>query len=176
MGPEVVHSPTKEKTMVHDMDRAALRDALSPVSSIKAHQLEAPSKKGLTDYDKNMTGLAASIQKGLTSLNDFVDKVEKEKVKEQARQECLAKELAKRETKKAKMLAKAREEGNALAGEDLAKGNDGSDAAEDENGDDDGSAEEEEGGVWPLLASANDLMLTKSENVGALYSNMADRN
>ena len=152
--------------MVHDMDRESLRSSLSPMSSGKAHQLEAPTKKGLTDYDRNMTGLAASIRKGINTLNDFVDKAEKEKVKEQARQDRLAKEIAKRENKKAKMLAKAREEGNALAGEDLAKGN-GSDAAEEDE-QDGGSASEEEGGVWPLLASANALMETKSENVGIL--------
>lgn len=154
--------------MVHDMDRESLRNSLSPMSSGKAHQLEAPTKKGLTDYDKNMTGLAASIQKGVNTLNDLVDKVEQEKVKEQARQERLAKELAKREAKKAKMLAKAREEGNALAGEDLAKGNGGPDAAVEDENSQDGWASDEEDGIWPLLASAKDLMLIKSENVGTL--------
>ena len=77
MGPEVIASPTKERTMVHDMDRESLRSSLSPMSSGKAHQLEAPTKKGLTDYDRNMTGLAASIRKGINTLNDFVDKAEK---------------------------------------------------------------------------------------------------
>lgn len=162
MGPAVVQPPSAEteRTMVHDMDRSRLRSQLSPVSSGKAHQLEAPTKKGLADYDKNMTSLAASIQKALNTLQEYMDKIEKDKARERARQERLQKELTKRANKKAKMLQKARQEGEDLAGEEMANGAAGDDlqaALEDNNEDEDDQADEDDVGFWPLVDDANDL-------------------
>ena len=154
MGPEVIASPSKGKSILQDLDRKALRMQLSPMSSGKAHQLEAPSKKGLVDFDKGMTSQAASVKKGLSVLRDHVDKMQKEKAKEQARQDRIAKEQAKRESKKAKMLQKAREEGDELAGKELAA----EDPAEDEDdGNDQDEAEEDADAVWTLVKSAKEF-------------------
>ena len=145
---------SESRSMVHDMDHSKLRMSLSPLSSGRAHQLEAPTKKGLQEYDKFMSSTEQSVQKALKTLNGFVDSVKEEEAKRKAKEEVLRKQQEKEAARRAKAMSKAQAEGRAEAGKELARvGEPEADALEDEMDDDGGEYE-----GWALVSDANQLL------------------
>lgn len=168
MAPAVVDpnqpSEPESRSMVHDMDHSKLRMSLSPLSSGRAHQLEAPTKKGLQEYDKFMSSMEQSVHKALKTLNSFVDSVKEEEAKRKAKEEVMRKQREKESARRAKALSKDQADGRAEAGKELAgAGEPAADALEDEMDDDeDDEGDECEG--WPLVSDANQLLSAPLSN------------
>ena len=166
MGPQVMHSPTKEKKLVHDLNHTGLRECLSPMSASKVHQLDFPSKKGLTEYDRGMVAVEGSLKKAIKSCNTIVDKVKEAEEKERARLERLQKEQEKIANKRLKMLEKARTDGSDMAGQELAlvQTGKGTEAQEDDENDEDDDDDEE--CTWQLVLQASEMLKCPSKNLG----------
>ena len=156
MAPEVVFSPGK-KRCVED-NHQALRATLSPISSGKVSQLEAPSKKGLTEYDKSMTSLESSVRKAAKLCREHIDKHKLEEAKENARQERLQKQRDREEAKRMKALQKAEADGKAEADKALAR---------EEGGDDEAALDDEpyESEPWKIVQSAGEILTKNLLNV-----------
>lgn len=167
MAPQVMASPSKTRKIIHDFDHAELRNNLSPISSGKVHQLEAPSKKGLSEYDRSMTTLQNALTKAMKSCTTVVDKVKENEAREKARLERLEEAKQKAEQRRIKALEKARQEGTNDAGKEIAnqEGHDETLEEEDEDG--------EDFQTWALVQQANDLMQKPTNNVGSVLSFLA---
>lgn len=162
MAPKVVGSPSKEKKLVHTLDHAALREALSPISHGKTHQLEAPSKKGLTEYDRTMSNVQGSVVKAIKSCTSLVDKVKEEEERERARQERLAAAREKEQKRRDKALQKARQQGSEAASQALvtAQAPQQESSEGEEEGDDNAET------AWALTLNASELLQSPKQNVG----------
>lgn len=109
----VVSSPSSE--MLKVLDHTRLRSQLSPISTGRVSQLEAPTKKGLNEYDKAMSSLEASVKKAMKTCVDHVSKVKQENEKEKARLQQLTKIRQKQASSLQKALEKASHEGEEQA-------------------------------------------------------------
>ena len=150
LAPAVELSPPKRKVL-SNLDHEALREALTPVSKSRTSQLSEPTKKGLVDYDKNMSSVESSIQKAMKSCTDHVDKVKLEEAKQQAKKEKLEKQRLRHDKQAQKALQKAQEEGV----QEAAK------AALAEGHGDDGEADDDNDEAWALVQNADELLVDR---------------
>lgn len=163
MAPEVMNLSPDQPSILHKLDHSKLRDELSPISSGRVHQLEAPSKKGLSEYDKHMSGLEQSVTKALKSLISFVDGVKEEEAKRKAKEDYMKKQEEKAKNRRAKALKKAADAGRDEAGKEaVSRGGESAQGAleDDGMGDDDQGDDQEEGEtfeMWPLVCFAEQL-------------------
>lgn len=165
MAPEVLSSPTKDRKFIHDFDHAELRNNLSPISSAKVHQLEAPSKKGLSEYDRGMTTLQNALTKAMKTCTAAVDKAKEHEVREQARLAKLEEAREKAEQRRARAFEKARQERTNEAGKQIVE-----QEGHGETGEDEEEEEEEDVQTWALVQRAGDMLRNPTNNVGLVLS------
>ena len=151
MAPKVELSPSKK---VLDKTHDELREALTPVSKGKAHQLEHPTKKGLDEYNKTMRSLESAVQKSLKICSSHVEKVKLEEERENARKKRAEEIRKKEESRKAKALKKAQADGVQLADKDVSHAEDNVEKEQDQEQDD----EEDDEGGWPIASWAHELL------------------
>ena len=162
MAPQVMLSPSKEyPSTLKDFKRDNARAALSPISSAKAHSLDAPTKKGLNEYNQPMSSLQSSLSKAVKSCRAFIDKRQLEAEREKARAEHIKRQREKAQGIQDKALAKAQAEGRQDACEELQQ----EDAANES-----AAIDGEDMDVWTLVQSADDLLCDQSANCRAWLS------
>lgn len=150
----VVTSPTSD--MLKEMDHTRLRSQLSPISTGRVSQLEAPTKKGLNDYDKAMSSLEASVKKAMKTCSDHINKVKQEREKEKARLQQLEKIRQRKASSLQKAIDKAQQEGEELANKEMVHQD--SQASADDCEDDDAEADDDDSGAWALVSDADELL------------------
>lgn len=167
MAPQVLRSPTKPRKMVYDMNHDELRSSLSPLSSGKVHQLEAPTKKGLAEYDRSMNTVQNAVRKSLKACTGMVDKVKEQEERERARLQKLEEAKQKSDQRRARALAKAREDGIDQAGKELVEQGDAPECDEHDVGDEESDGENL---AWRLLEKASELLSTANSNLCQILS------
>ena len=154
MAPKVELSPSKK---VLDKDHDELREALTPISKGKTHQLEHPTKKGLEEYNRTMSSLESAVQKSLKTCSTHVEKVKLEEERENARKKRAEEIKKKEESRKAKALKKAKADGAQLADKDISHAEGAAEKEQDQDQEQDDEESEDEGG-WPLAGWAHELL------------------
>lgn len=152
LAPEV-SSPSRSD-ILKSLDHSSLRAALSPTSSGRVSQLEAPSKKGLADYDRHMSSTESSVKKAMKSCSDHVNKVRLENEREMARQAHLEKLREKQALQLQKQLAKAQAEGQDIASKEAAT----TGQIADDDDDDDENHDDQDQDVWDLVKDADAIL------------------
>eukprot|EP00913_Durusdinium_trenchii_P011321 g10632.t2 len=145
LAPKVELSPSK--TALASGSHESLRSALSPISKAKVQQLDHPTKKSLSEYDKSMSSLESSLNKAIKSCNQYVTKAKLEEERERAKKVRLEQLREKEEKKRKQELAKAKAAGKALADQE------GGQETAEQNGE-----EENDEDVWPLVSTADELL------------------
>ena len=145
LAPKVELSPSK--TALASGSHESLRSAVSPISKAKVQQLDHPTKKSLSEYDKSMSSLESSLNKAIKSCNQYVTKAKLEEERERAKKVRLEQLREKEEKKRKQELAKAKAAGKALADQE------GGQETAEQNGE-----EENDEDVWPLVSTADELL------------------
>lgn len=145
-------SPTKTNTVLDGRHVNEIRDALSPLSTSRASVLKYPTKKGLVDYEKHMTGMESSIQKAMKLCNDHAEKNRIELAKQQAKRQRLEKQREREAKRSEKALHKAQQEGVSEADKAV--------MASGEQVDEYGGDAEEDEGAWPIVQRCDDIIRT----------------
>ena len=154
MAPKVELSPSKK---VLDKNHDELREALTPISKGKTHQLEHPTKRGLEEYNKTMGSLESAVQKSLKICSGHVEKVKLEEEREMAKKKRAEEIKKKEESRKAKALKKAKADGAQLADKEISHAEGAAEKEQDQDQEQDDEESEDEGG-WPLAGWAHELL------------------